>query len=169
MQTETTARRRPTLYGAARLARERKSRRERARRERAENPEALREANRRYRARHPESLLSTAQTRARAAARQRANYAANPEKYREIARRYRKRHPLKDSARKTLCLAVRRGKIARPDCCSRCAKPCRPQGHHPSHDRPLDVVWLCRDCHFIEHHPNARIDAPKQSKASQAA
>ena len=27
------------------------------------------------------------------------------------------------------------------------------QQHHPNYDNPLLVVWLCSECHQIEHHP----------------
>ena len=46
--------------------------------------------------------------------------------------------------------AVRRGKILRPNHCERCSKPCKPDAHHHDYAKPLDVEWLCRQCHMAE-------------------
>jgi len=47
---------------------------------------------------------------------------------------------------------VRDSKVIKPDHCSRCGKSgCRIDGHHHDYARPLDVVWLCRQCHVNEH------------------
>lgn len=61
--------------------------------------------------------------------------------------------PYARRARSNLLYAVRTGKIARPDRCSRCGWVCTPHGHHPDYAKPLEVVWLCRVCHGIEHSP----------------
>lgn len=37
--------------------------------------------------------------------------------------------------------------------CAKCKSTERIDGHHPDYDRPLDVIWLCRPCHVLEHHP----------------
>jgi len=37
--------------------------------------------------------------------------------------------------------------------CSKCKSTERIDGHHPDYDRPLDVIWLCRPCHVLLHHP----------------
>lgn len=47
--------------------------------------------------------------------------------------------------------AIRREKLIRPDECSKCGKPCKPDGHHADYTKPLKVVWLCRSCHHYEH------------------
>lgn len=55
--------------------------------------------------------------------------------------------------------AIQQGALKRPDRCEECgtvprrARDGRPliQGHHHrGYDRPLDVVWLCVDCHRAE-------------------
>jgi hypothetical protein len=70
-------------------------------------------------------------------------------------RRHRILHPLspeerrKDNARSYAGVYKRRGKLEqRP--CQRCGSP-DSQMHHHDYDRPLDVVWLCRPCHALEH------------------
>lgn len=61
----------------------------------------------------------------------------------------KKRH-----ARAMVNKAVLDGDLVRPGHCSKCEKACKPDGHHPDYDKPLEVVWLCRKCHFAEHAPN---------------
>lgn len=85
---------------------------------------------------------------------------ANPEKVREAKRRWRAKNPryqyldddpIKVSARRQVYNAVSRGDLVRPSYCTRCGAACKPEGHHPDYAKPLDVVWLCRQCHGKEH------------------
>ena len=55
------------------------------------------------------------------------------------------------SARHVLAKAIRHGKITKPARCSKCQRECVPDGHHIDYSRPLDVIWLCRQCHSAEH------------------
>jgi len=61
----------------------------------------------------------------------------------------RNRH--KKAAQALLAAAVRRGDIVRPSACSKCGVSCKPHGHHPNHDRPYRVRWLCARCHILAH------------------
>ena len=55
-------------------------------------------------------------------------------------------------ARYVVCKAVKEGALKRSRVCEKCGKRCyRSQGHHADYDRPLDVVWLCHQCHVNEH------------------
>jgi ribosomal protein S27AE len=47
--------------------------------------------------------------------------------------------------------ALRSGRLVRPDFCSRCGAVGSVQGHHADYDRPMDVEWVCLDCHIEEH------------------
>lgn len=58
---------------------------------------------------------------------------------------------IKDIARQKLIKAVYSGKIKRPKSCDYCGDRCTPHGHHENYTRPLDVVWLCADCHTDIH------------------
>lgn len=61
----------------------------------------------------------------------------------EIRRRY--------NAAKYLFRAIEAGEVVKPDICSNCEQTGDIQGHHWDYDRPLDVVWLCRQCHADIH------------------
>lgn len=48
--------------------------------------------------------------------------------------------------------AIDTGIIAPPSDCERCGKPAPSiHGHHWDYARPLEVEWLCHDCHNREH------------------
>lgn len=60
----------------------------------------------------------------------------------------------KERARAAVQDAIKDARLVRPEACSRCHKPDAKQGieaHHPDYSRPLDVVWLCGQCHRAEH------------------
>jgi len=46
--------------------------------------------------------------------------------------------------------ARRRGKVV-PTPCAHCGAAGRVEGHHHDYFKPLDVTWLCRNCHRAEH------------------
>jgi len=56
-----------------------------------------------------------------------------------------------NEAHKLCQKAVKEGRLIRPDKCSNCGVSCKPIGHHPDYDKPLEVVWLCVKCHRILH------------------
>ncbi len=66
------------------------------------------------------------------------------------------RHPERQAARILLNCAVRAGKIVRPERCSRCGELKKVDGHHKDYSRPLEVVWLCRQCHADEEVKNKK-------------
>lgn len=46
--------------------------------------------------------------------------------------------------------AVKADKLTKPNSCSLCHKQlklCEIQGHHNDYSKPLEVIWLCYDCH----------------------
>lgn len=59
-------------------------------------------------------------------------------------------------AREAVAYALRTGKMERPDECERCGSP-DPHGHHPDYSEPLEVEWLCVQCH-AEEHAGERVD-----------
>lgn len=58
----------------------------------------------------------------------------------------------KTIARLAVTEAVRIGVLSRPKTCSRCPNDrWQIQAHHDDYSKPLDVTWLCPDCHADEH------------------
>lgn len=100
------------------------------------------------------------------AVRSRAHYLANREKILERQREYtranpdvalrkvlawQKRHPEKLKAQSALTVALRSGRLVKPEICPKCGGSGRIEGHHPDYSKPLDVEFLCRPCHLNEH------------------
>ncbi len=71
-------------------------------------------------------------------------------------REWRKTHPLsdeakrRDTARSYAGVYKRRGKQLQPQPCL-CCGAADAEMHHPDHEKPLVVVWLCRPCHLSWH------------------
>jgi len=72
-------------------------------------------------------------------------------KTRESVYRSIKKHPLKQKARLELNRAVKFNGLYKPDTCSDCKKYKRIEGHHEDYSKPLEVIWVCRRCHFNIH------------------
>jgi hypothetical protein len=53
------------------------------------------------------------------------------------------------SARYAAALGERLGLITRPRCCVWCRRRGRLQRHHWDYDEPLNVTFLCADCHTL--------------------
>lgn len=76
----------------------------------------------------------------------------NPDKARKNCLDYQKRNPDKVACWRAYAKALKQGLLIRPAACSRCAKPCKPDGHHHDYSKPLAVEWLCRRCHGSVRH-----------------
>lgn len=60
-------------------------------------------------------------------------------------------------SRSILAKAVQNGTIEKPEFCQDCGKTdCIIEGHHDDYEKPLDVIWLCKQCH-TETHRNIRL------------
>lgn len=83
----------------------------------------------------------------RALARCREYVAAHREEYRVTKLAYYHQHP-KDRpfARCAVARAVKAGTLRRPDGCEWCGGA-NVEAHHEDYSKPLEVLWLCRQCH----------------------
>ena len=61
---------------------------------------------------------------------------------------------IKQNCRKMVQLALQFGMLIRPNHCSKCGKEAFTEAHHMDYTKPLDVDWLCKQCHENEHHLN---------------
>jgi len=76
----------------------------------------------------------------------------NKDRRRELWMEYHWRNPHKTYARQALYYEVKCGRIKRPLHCSECGcSSLKIEGHHDDYSKPLDVRWLCRDCHLTFH------------------
>lgn len=73
------------------------------------------------------------------------------EAVRRQCKRYREKYPEKVCARHLINNSVASGKTERPNHCTVCFKECTPEGHHEDYTKPLEVVWLCSQCHNNVH------------------
>ncbi len=63
----------------------------------------------------------------------------------------RLKYPEKEKARQAVKYAVRTGRLIRPWYCELCFITCQPEAHHLDYSKPLEVEWLCFDCHKKLH------------------
>ena len=72
--------------------------------------------------------------------------------HRKISEKYSEINPIKAKARHILSNAIRDGKIVRAKSCSLCGRDdCVIEGHHSDYNNPLDVLWVCKSCHWEIH------------------
>ena len=69
----------------------------------------------------------------------------------ESIKRGRKRwsdsHRKERNAHLRLHRAIECGAVVRPPVCSGCGKRRMVDGHHSDYSKPLEVTWLCKECH----------------------
>jgi hypothetical protein len=76
--------------------------------------------------------------------------AKNKERHAELARAYRTRNREKTKAQNQLNYAIRCGRMERL-ACEKCGTCERVHAHHHDYSKPLDVHWLCYQCHKLAH------------------
>ncbi len=87
--------------------------------------------------------------RDRANEQNRAWYSRNPQKRRDSANEWRRRNKEKRRAHRMVEYALSKGKLFKQPC-AKCAAVVA-EAHHHDYAKPLDVTWLCRQCHAKEH------------------
>ncbi|GAG23980.1 unnamed protein product [marine sediment metagenome] len=66
--------------------------------------------------------------------------------------------PKQHKANALIGLEIKRGKVTRPENCTACLKKCKPQAHHHDYDKPLDVIFMCAECHVNWHRNNTPLN-----------
>lgn len=61
---------------------------------------------------------------------------------------YKKRNPIKHKCRWIVWNGIKLGSINRPNNCSQCNEFCIPEAHHKDYNKPLEIEWLCKECHM---------------------
>lgn len=109
----------------------------------------VREAAKQWRINNPEKVKAS---RRRGREGERLNYQKKKAVILARQKRYKEKHKEKYRARTQVCIAVKWGRLIKPNACSRCLKQGgKIEGHHPDYNKPLDVIWLCPACHAAEH------------------
>lgn len=67
---------------------------------------------------------------------------------------YRSRYPIKAAAHGIFQHAIREGRMEKQDFCSECGSTKKIEAHHDDYSKPLDVRWLCENCHKEWHRHN---------------
>lgn len=57
----------------------------------------------------------------------------------------------KQNARARLGYHLKKGTLVAPSVCKDCGMTAKVQGHHPDYNKPLEVIWLCVNCHAKLH------------------
>lgn len=78
----------------------------------------------------------------------------NRERHIELSKQHRKKHPEKYAARTQIFWAVKLGFMKQSETCEECKKMIKTQAHHDDYQKPLEVRWLCRQCHADWHRLN---------------
>jgi hypothetical protein len=95
-----------------------------------------------------DSKLYTATDAGQATERRRNQKPERQMKMQERAKQWNHDHPVVQMAHRKVYKMVRAGKLVKPDTCQDCGKVCdRIQAHHPDHNFPEKVEWLCGRCH----------------------
>lgn len=80
---------------------------------------------------------------------------SNKEKYKRYSiqkNEWAKKNRYKRNAHNKVKRAIKNGNIVKPCKCEVCGKTnCDIEGHHYDYSKPLDVIWLCTECHGKVH------------------
>lgn len=79
----------------------------------------------------------------------------NKERYKtylENKNKWGKENKYKRNAQCRVKRAINKGLLIKPNTCQICGKTdCEIQGHHHDYSKPLDVIWVCTECHGKLH------------------
>jgi len=69
----------------------------------------------------------------------------------EETRKYREKYPEQYRAHYAVSNALKRGDLTKADTCRICNSNGKLHAHHADYSKPLDVLWVCVDCHAKIH------------------
>lgn len=70
----------------------------------------------------------------------------------EFKKQWNKENKYKKNAHNEVQKAIKKGLLIRPNKCEMCGKTnCEIQGHHDDYAKPLNIVWVCTECHGKIH------------------
>ncbi len=75
----------------------------------------------------------------------------NRKRVNEKSKMMRLKHLNKVKARSILNRYVLKKIIIKPSICEMCKESRKCEGHHLNYDKPLLVIWLCKECHLKIH------------------
>jgi hypothetical protein len=67
--------------------------------------------------------------------------------YYEMMKRQYKKNRHKIIARAMVSYYVKKGFLTKQEVCEICKQKTKTQAHHKDYSKPLEVNWLCRECH----------------------
>lgn len=70
---------------------------------------------------------------------------------------YDSRDPIRYKSHYIVTNAIRSGKLIKASNCEECNSAEKIEGHHDDYTKPLDVRWLCEQCHKEWHRNNTPI------------
>lgn len=65
--------------------------------------------------------------------------------------KWKKNNPKKAAAHALIYWSVAAGVIQRKEKCEECDKVSKTEAHHEDYQKPLDIMWLCKNCHSKKH------------------
>ena len=78
--------------------------------------------------------------------------------------KYKTNYPIKYKANNAVNNAVRDNRLTKPnicECCNNTFTSKQIHGHHTDYSKPLEVMWLCNDCHKDWHINNKPLNGDK--------
>ena len=120
----------------------------------AKHKEAIASSQKSYRLTHKETIANYQKSYRAAHKEATASYRrslSGKESQRKSDTRCRLKYPEKEKARQAVKYAVSTGRLIRLWYCERCFITCQSEAHHLDYSKPLEVEWLCFDCHKKLH------------------
>jgi hypothetical protein len=72
-------------------------------------------------------------------------------RHNELGKKYRQTKKIEHLARKAVYYAVKQGILIKPKVCQICNKTGQVEAHHADYNKPLEVIWVCKECHGAIH------------------